>query len=111
MREDLEVPFSRRLNELRLKRGLSQVELARKAGLPASSISHFESGSRRPSLENLGRLAVALNASMDVLMGRPEPVPAGSAIRIQRKLDQLSDSQIELAESFIDLLATRRGTG
>jgi len=44
--------------------------LAARAKFPASSIALFEGGARKPSLENLRRLVVALDISADYLPGR-----------------------------------------
>ncbi len=60
----------RRLSDARSHAGLEQAELARRIGIPASSVSHFEAGRRRPSLHNLYKLAEALDVSTDYLLGR-----------------------------------------
>lgn len=52
-----------------------QEELARKADVPAVSVSHFETGHRFPNAECLCRLADALGVSADYLLGRlKEPI-------------------------------------
>lgn len=58
-----------RLKIRREKLGLSQVELAEMAVIPASSVSHFESGDREPSNQTLIRLAKALKVTSDYLLG------------------------------------------
>ena len=62
--------FRERLRDWRLKRGLTQDELARKADVPTVSVSHFETGHRFPNAESLRRLADALGVSADYLLGR-----------------------------------------
>ena len=62
--------FRERLRDWRLKRGLTQEELARKADVPTVSVSHFETGHRFPNAESLRRLADALGVSTDYLLGR-----------------------------------------
>ena len=62
--------FRARLREWRLKRDLTQEELARRAGVPAISVSHFETGHRFPNAESLRRLSDALGVSADYLLGR-----------------------------------------
>ena len=62
--------FKSRLQKTRKMRELSQDELANKANLPSTAISHFESGTRKPSFDNLRKLADALEVSIDYLMGR-----------------------------------------
>jgi transcriptional regulator with XRE-family HTH domain len=62
--------FRERLRKWRIKRGLTQEELARKADVPTISVSHFETGHRFPNAESLRRLADALGVSTDYLLGR-----------------------------------------
>ena len=50
--------FKIRLKEVRKIRKLTQQELAEKTGIPVTSIAHFESGSRKPSLENFYKDAI-----------------------------------------------------
>jgi transcriptional regulator with XRE-family HTH domain len=100
--------FPDRLQSARDKRDISQQELARRAGLPASSISHFEGGGRKPSVDNLRRLANALDVSADFLLGRTEGMQAVSAAtRIQADLDRLNAYDLKIAESFIKVLASK----
>lgn len=40
-------------------------------------ISHFETGTRRPSFDNLVRLVNALDVSADYLLGRTDAMEAG----------------------------------
>lgn len=60
--------FPKRLRWARDSRGYTQTDLAIQSGLRQSVISHFESGRRLPSFDNLRRLAVALNVSADYLL-------------------------------------------
>ena len=62
--------LTNRLSDARCHAGLDQAELARRIGIPASSISHFEAGRRRPSLNSLCKIAEALDVSTDYLLGR-----------------------------------------
>ena len=58
------------LRALRERRGMTQAELGRRAGMPAAAVSHFETGLRTPALGSLVRLADALDTSVDALLGR-----------------------------------------
>ncbi len=62
--------LSSNVRAFRELRGLTQADLARRAGMQAASISHFEPGQRLPSLDSLVRLADALEVSVDMLLGR-----------------------------------------
>ena len=52
--------FGARLREVRLKRRLSQKELADRVGIPQPHVSAMESGVKFPNLLTVLRLAVAL---------------------------------------------------
>jgi len=68
--------FKQRLREMREKRGLSQAQLAERAGLQPAAVSHFETGARKPSFENLVKLAEALSVTTDYLLGRERAAEA-----------------------------------
>ena len=94
--------FRARLRKARSElRGLSQVELAKIAGLPSSSIAHFEGGTRKPSFDNLHKLATALNVTTDYLLGRvSHPDMASSAEPLYRYSSNLTEASRALAEDF-----------
>ena len=101
--------FAERLREARRIRDLDQAELARRARLPASSISHFEKGSRKPSFENLRRLATALSVTTDFLLGRvAEPDAYAGADQLYRDVQNLSARDREIAEGFLKMLAEKQ---
>lgn len=98
--------FAERLRDARERlRGLTQAQLAEKTGLPSTSISHFENpeGTRKPSFDNLRRLANALEVTTDYLLGRSNdhvgmPV-AGDAL--YRDVQNLTDADREFAQAMI----------
>lgn len=101
--------FPERLVAARKKRGLSQEELAKRSGLKPAAISHFETGARKPSFDNLRRLADALNVTADYLLGRTDD-PEGFAeadVAYRHGFEQLSADQREIALDFIEVLAKR----
>lgn len=49
---------------------MTQTELAEKIGVRQAAISEYESGEKIPGVENLIRLADALNCSLDELCER-----------------------------------------
>ena len=61
--------FGRRLAAFREKKGITQAELGNRTGLTASWVCHYERGSRSPNLENLVRLADALDLTVGELLG------------------------------------------
>lgn len=58
----------RRLRSLRLARGWTLDELARRSHIGASTISRIETGHRRLALDNLADLAHALETTVDALL-------------------------------------------
>lgn len=56
--------FGERLKHWRLKRGMTQKELADKMGITYWQISHYESGRRNPSLYTVERFLTALDVSI-----------------------------------------------
>ena len=108
MIENQTADFKNRLREARELRNMNQAELAEKAGLPASSISHFEAGSRKPSFDNLRRLAGGRNVTTDFLLGRVgDPGQAAEADPLYRDIQNLSEQDRELTGDFLKMLADR----
>lgn len=50
----------------RKERGMTQAELARRAGIPRTNITRFESGTYNPSLEMMVRIASALDMKLQI---------------------------------------------
>ena len=106
--QDIDI-FKERLKIARELRALSQTQLATIAGLPPSSVSHFEAGARKPSLDNLKRLAVALNVTTDFLLGRAEtPEASGTAGKLHRDMHKLTSDDLKLTEEFVGMLLRRQ---
>ena len=101
--------FSQRLQELRDERDLSQEQLAKKSNLQSSAISHFETGARKPSFDNLRKLADALETTVDYLMGRTASPDAALAAgdKLYRDFEKLTDHDREIARDFMASLAKR----
>lgn len=101
--------FKSRLQQTRKLRELNQDELANKAGLPSTTISHFESGKRKPSFDNLRKLADALEVSLDYLMGRVDNISGNQSAEAEifRDYENLTDDDRELARDFMSRLAKR----
>jgi ribosome-binding protein aMBF1 (putative translation factor) len=58
--------LGRRVRELRVEQGLSQTELARRAGMTQPAVARFEAGGTVPTLPVLERLARSLGAELTV---------------------------------------------
>ena len=104
--------FPERLRNARKKRNFTQNDLDQNAGLPMGSTAHFETGSRKPSLANLRRLATALEITTDYLLGRTDDfsfveTKPEKGDSIFRDIENLSASDLEFAKQMIKVLAER----
>jgi transcriptional regulator with XRE-family HTH domain len=98
----LTTTFPARLKKARELRGLGQADVSARSGIQPSAISHFETGSRKPSFDNLRRLALALDVTTDFLIGRASEIGAtGTADRLYRNIQQLQTSDREFIEDWI----------
>src|SRR3954467_6883998 len=98
--------FPERLRVARTKRDLSQDGLAKRAALQPSAISHFETGTRKPSFDNLRRLADALEVTTDYLLGRVDEMQeTAGADRLHRHLNRLSTADRDVADNILKALA------
>lgn len=58
-----------RIKELRCELGLSQKQLAEKIGVATNTVSQYESGTSKTSIDVLANLSVALDTTCDFLLG------------------------------------------
>lgn len=105
--------FASRLRAAREGKGLSQAELAERAGLQPSAVSHFETGRRSPSFENLRFLADALGVATDYLLGREKvDTPAGPAAgQMFRDFAKLSAEDQDRIAEYAKMLARKKKGG
>ena len=75
--------FSRAIYIARIEKGLSQKELALKAGVPQPNLSQIEKG-RDFKVSTLSQIAEALGVSIDVLIKGSEPVEINKSMLFQR---------------------------
>jgi transcriptional regulator with XRE-family HTH domain len=79
------------VKEIRERSGLSQAELARRAGLPRSVVNAYLKGSREPGTDALGRLAAA--GGFELQLGRRKPpVDAERAGKILVQVLELAEA-------------------
>lgn len=60
--------FNERLRAIRKEKGLTQAELAEKAGIAVNSVRLYEAGARLPKLDTIARMAVAMGLTANDLM-------------------------------------------
>ena len=101
--------FPDRLRAARELRSLSQSDLAAKAGLQPSAVSHFETGRRAPSFDNLKALSEALQVTTDYLLGRVDKpgVKGAVADKLFRHAENLSRDDLDTLTEVAETLAKR----
>jgi transcriptional regulator with XRE-family HTH domain len=75
------------IGDIRHQSGLSQAELARRAGLTRSVVNAYERGHRQPGVDALARIATAAGMQLRV---EPKPNPV-DPVRAGRILEQVLD--------------------
>ena len=72
-------------------------------------MSHFETGTRKPSFDNLKRLADALRVTTDYLLGRSDlmETSVATADRLHRQYSGLSTEYQEMADDFVQMLVKK----
>lgn len=61
-----------RLSALRKEKKISQLELAEKAGIHPNVLGRYERGEASPSVDIASKLAIALEVSLDYLVGNTD---------------------------------------
>ena len=106
--------FGKRLQEIRKRRGLSQVEVAQRLGIHQSLISQYERGYLRLHGALLVRLAQALRTTPDEILTVKQMKEDGSGqtldrrfLRRLRKIHKLSARDKKLLLSTIDAFLSK----
>jgi len=79
------------LRQILKESGLSQAELARRAGMPRSVVNAYVKGSREPGADALARLAAAGGLELRLARRRP-PVDAERADKILVQVLELAEA-------------------
>jgi len=81
--------FSKKLQELRKNKSLSQPELAKELGVSDRSISLWERGISMPNTETTIKIADYFEVTIDCLLGRNDKYKDLNIISLQRAYEKL----------------------
>jgi len=87
--------FNERLAQLRKHNLLSQGELAERAGVHTNVIGRYERGVAKPSIEQLLKIADALDVSLDYLTGKVDQPIEPKLMQQMVSLQQLPPKEKE----------------
>lgn len=79
------------LKNLRLERGLTQIELSKNLNINRATYAHYETGRREPDIETLKLLADYFNVSVDYLLGNSDYKIAPSS-KVDTPVEKISKS-------------------
>jgi transcriptional regulator with XRE-family HTH domain len=98
--------IGRKLKELRLAQGMSQIELSKQLGINQSLISEYEKGTVRLHAPLLAGHAKALHASADEILGLKKAGSNGALVdrRFTRRLKQIAQLPPAQQQAVLKLL-------
>jgi transcriptional regulator with XRE-family HTH domain len=101
------------LRERRIANGLSQVELARRAGTTQETISRLERGGRSPSVDTLGRLLLCMGERLELGASRRpgRHKPADLAVELRRPMAERLRHALDWNELADELAGAAIDTG
>jgi transcriptional regulator with XRE-family HTH domain len=93
--EDVE-RFARRLRELRVERGMTQADLARRAEVTTTYVSKLENAGAAPGIDLVEKLAAALGLGIADLL--PSEAPADSSAVARAQAQELFAALLKTAD-------------
>lgn len=99
-----------RIRALRMRSGLSQAALARRAGIGQTSVSAIETGKQSPTVDTLERICQALGVALEQFFckqGNVDLVP----LHMQDLMEmarRLTDEQVASLVAFLRSVTNRR---
>lgn len=109
--------FGNRMQLLRKRLDLRQIDLAEKIGIPKSTLAGYENGLRTPRLGIIEKLAEELHTSADYLIGiTDDPTPTKMNKDLKKTLlhsgdfhidgKKLTNKDLELIVQFLERMAS-----
>lgn len=106
--------FTEKLKRLREEKGFSQKRLADEAGINKMLISKYETGRSTPSMENLGKIAKALEITVDYLVF--DNVPSNGRVEFKdvellekfKEAEELSVEDRQTIKTLVDAMIVKR---
>jgi transcriptional regulator with XRE-family HTH domain len=109
--------FGCRVRELRKRKGITQVELAKKLGITQRGVSYYENETDNPSMEIIERISRVLGVPKRILVEYNEtplddqPQPIRSLQRKMRVLSALPAEDQRYLVRTIDMLTQKHQSG
>ena len=88
-------------------RGLTQLQLGERTGIDPNMISRYERETATPSLENVKRLALGLDISVDELLNGPDDGEV--KITLVYDWDKMKEGKIDMEDNGFELILGSNG--
>ena len=99
--------FNENLKEARLKKGISQKDVAENIGVAKSTYSLYENGNREPNVNTIKKIADYLCVSADSLLGL-EDQPQTIAAHFDG--DEYTEDELDEIRQFAKFVKTKRNS-
>jgi len=102
-----------RMRAARVGAGMSQADVEKASGVPKTMLSRYENNHVSPSLDSLGRIAIAIGVSQGSLLGEPE-IAAGvlaHELALRGVVIQSRGQAALVADMVADLVRAQRVAG
>ena len=97
--------FNENLKNARLKKGLSQKDVAEKIWVAKSTYSLYESGSREPNVQTIKKISDVLDVSADDLLGiNNEP----TTLAAHFDGDEFTEDELDEIRQFAEFVKNRK---
>jgi transcriptional regulator with XRE-family HTH domain len=100
------VELGARIKHTRINRSITQEKLSEEIGISTSFLYGIESGIKKPSLDTLVKIAVALDESLDYFVFGQASSPTGSEahIEVERMLSSYNITTVTKVRDILKLL-------
>ena len=100
---DIMERFSKRVRDMRQLRGISQEQLALKAGINVSFLGQIERGTKKPTIDTIDKLLEALDISYPEFFDFESDINHGSAV-IDKIVYELTPRSVDEQQLVYDLM-------
>ena len=100
------VKIGQRVKAVRLKQGWQQAELAYRAGLTTSHMSHIETGQTKLALPTIVKIANALTVSVDELLC--DSLEQTKHIYDEKIAEELEDCDTAELQAFLEIIQSTK---
>lgn len=97
-----------RLKQLRIERGLNQIDIANMLGVERSTYGKYETGDSSPDYDKLIQLSNFYQVSIDFLLGKTDIKNPIETIAAHHDGDEWTEEELEEIERFKEFVRMKR---